>query len=150
MLLGEGRAHHWGTAAGVRGVQTRGVWVQHGTYVRTYVPSISLSPLTPLRAVQMSDSNVKLREELDQAHSTTQRLNEEVLRLSGELSAARQRLNAKEREWEEKLKVHTYMHTCIRTYVSTYVHHTYICVCLHMFFGHSVVEAVECTKLHIL
>ena len=55
--------------------------------------------------MQLSGSNVKLRDELDQARSTTSRLNEEVLRLSAELNAARQRLDAKEREWEERLKV---------------------------------------------
>ena len=59
--------------------------------------------------MQLSDSNIKLREELDQTRNTTRRLNEEVLRLSGELSATRQRLDAKEREWEERLKVHTYV-----------------------------------------
>ena len=72
---------------------------------------ISTNWYTPHRAVQLSGSNVKLRDELDQARSTTSRLNEEVLRLSAELNAARQRLDAKEREWEERLKVRTYMCT---------------------------------------
>ena len=69
---------------------------------------VSVSSLcVPHRAVQLSGSNVKLRDELDQARNTTSRLNEEVLRLSGELNAARQRLDAKEKEWEERLKVRT-------------------------------------------
>ena len=96
--------------------------------------------------MQLSDSNIKLREELDQTRSTTRRLNEEVLRLSGELSATRQRLDAKEREWEERLKVHTYVCSAylLRMYIeyvrTLHVHrllyciHTtlYMCVCMYI------------------
>lgn len=89
-------------------------------------------PLCP-RAVQLSDSNIKLREELDQARNTTARLNEEVLRLSGELNATRQRLDTKEKEWEEKLKVCTYLCSIwagdyCAVHVRTYVH---MCVCVY-------------------
>ena len=130
--------HTAGGTAGVRGVHTAGGGVC-GYSRGTYVPLISLLLLTPLRAVQMSDSNIKLREELDQAHSTTRRLNEEVLRLSGELSTSRQRLDAKEREWEEKLKVHSYIHTYVHIYIHciiTYIHaylSTYVHMCMYVY-----------------
>ena len=95
--------------------------------------------------MQLSDSNIKLREELDQTRNTTRRLNEEVLRLSGELSATRQRLDAKEKEWEERLKVRTYVHTyvcasCVRTcstcilymYIDCCTVYTLHCICVYV------------------
>ena len=92
--------------------------------------------------MQLSDSNIKLREELDQARNTTTRLNEEVLRLSGELKATRQRLDAKEKEWEERLKVHTIragdyctVHTYVHAYMYICVYTMFLCeqprICLH-------------------
>ena len=88
--------------------------------------------------MQLSDSNIKLREELDQARNTTTRLNEEVLRLSGELNATRQRLDTKEKEWEERLKVHTIQagdYCTVHTYMYICVYTMFLCgqprICLH-------------------
>ena len=61
--------------------------------------------LTPSRSASLTQANIVLRDQLEQAQLSSQKLTDDLRRLNAELLQVREDLTQKKRDWKEEERV---------------------------------------------